>query len=118
MDCRIKAEKRDYISSYSEIFDEQCGFYLSFGMSYHDYWDGEPEMAKFYRDKNQADIEQKNTEFWLLGGYFYNALLNVSPVLVPFNKNPKPSPYLEKPIRLTPETEEEKEKRLFEETRQ
>lgn len=74
-------------------------------------------MVRFYRDKHQIDMERKNTEFWLLGGYFYNALLDVAPVLVPFNKNPNPSPYLDKPIRLTPESEEEKETRLFEETR-
>lgn len=114
----IRTEKTEDIGSYSEVFDKQCGFYLSFGMRYEDYWDGKTEMVKFYRDKNQADIDRRNQELWLLGGYFYTALLNVSPVLVPFNKNPKPMPYLEHPIRITPETEEEKEKRLLEESKQ
>ena len=26
---------------YTERFEEECGYYLSIGMTYHDYWDGD-----------------------------------------------------------------------------
>lgn len=104
----------------TEIFDKMCGFYLSIGMNYTDYWDGDCDMVKYYRDKNKLDLERKNQELWLLGGYIYSAMVNVSPVMNAFSKKHEPFPYMEKPIELFPvaENPEEKEKRELEEKRE
>lgn len=104
----------------AEIFEKCCGFYLSIGMSYADYWDGDCEMVKFYRNKNKCSFERKNQELWLLGGYIYSAILNVSPVLNPFSKKHEPFPYMEKPVELfhIEETPEEKTHKELNENRE
>ena len=98
------------LSSYKKIFEEQCGYYLSLGMTYEDYWDGDPEKTKFYRDKNKWDVKRKNQELWLQGIYVYEAILDAVPALNPFSKKHKPIPYRKEPIPLDDvESEQEKE---------
>lgn len=80
-------------------------------MSYSDYWDGDPEMAVHYREKNRRDMERRNTELWLQGEYIYEAILYASPVYNVFAKHPKPLPYREEPIPLTKSDREDKEER-------
>jgi hypothetical protein len=38
---------------YGETFEKLCGYYMSLGMGYHDYWDGDCEMARYYRDMDE-----------------------------------------------------------------
>jgi len=96
---------------YGEKFEELCGFYLSIGMSYHDYWDGDNCMTKYYRAKYKQDMERKNYFLWLQGAYVYEAIVDASPVLNPFSKMDKPFPYREEPIPLTPEEHKRAKKR-------
>lgn len=86
---------------YSDKFEELCGFYLSLGMSYEDYWDGDACMVKYYRDKDKLDRERKNYDLWLQGAYIYEVLLDVFPVFNPLSAKKKPTPYRETPIPLT-----------------
>jgi len=86
---------------YGEKFEELCGYYLSIGMSYQDYWDGDNCMAKYYRDKYEREAERKNYFLWLQGGYVYEAILDASPVLNPFSKRDKPLPYRSEPMPIT-----------------
>ena len=77
--------------------------YMTFGMSYEDFWLGKPILAKWYRKKHLLEIEQRNQELWMQGLYFYDALavaLNNS-----FSK--KKEKYISEPIRITPKSEEE-----------
>lgn len=79
-------------------------------MSYEDYWEREPKLVKAYREAEKIRIENKNTFEWLEGKYFFDALCvalsNFSAGLA--GKIGKAN-YPEKPYRLTPMTEEEKE---------
>ena len=83
---------------------------MSIGMSYDDYWDGEPEKTKYYREKAKWDMKRRNQELWLQGIYIYEAILDASPILNPFNKKKKAIPYRSEPIPLdNVESEKEKE---------
>ena len=86
---------------YGDLFDEVCPWYMSIGMSYSDFWDGDCDMAKFYREKFEIERERKNTELWIEGMYIYEALLDASPVFRDFTKHAKPLPYRERPVALT-----------------
>lgn len=95
---------------YRDIFDKECGYYLSIGMSYDDYWNGDCAMVKYYRDKAQYELEEKNRVLWLQGMYLYETLLRLSPALKPFVKNPTPERYMEEPYPISIKTDEEKKK--------
>lgn len=106
---------------YSDKFDEFCGYYLSVGMSYEDYWDGDCEMVKYYRRKDELDINRMNFKLWLQGAYIYEALLYVCPAYDSFSKHRSPQPYREQPMPLTEKEankqQEEKERKIMEENR-
>jgi len=70
-------------------------------MSYSDYWDGDAEMVKYYRQMDELRKEQRNSELWLLAAYIYEALLDASPVFNPLSKKNKPFPFRSEPIPVT-----------------
>ena len=93
--------RQPVVSRYGETFENLCGYYMSLGMSYHDYWDGDCEMARYYRDMDEKVKERQNETLWLQGLYFYEALLDASPALNPMIKKNKPLPYRKSPIPIT-----------------
>jgi hypothetical protein len=77
------------------------------GMSFDDYWTGDIRLALIYREKHYLDIEARNQEMWMQGLYVYDAVATVH-----YNLNREKRParnYMEKPMRITPMTEEEEE---------
>lgn len=60
--------------NYSETFDECFPFYLAIGMSYAEYWEGEPSLARYYRKAYRIKQEQDNNNAWLQGMYFYDGI--------------------------------------------
>lgn len=88
--------------TYTERFKEQFPYYLSIGMSPEQYWDGDPELAKYYREADAIKLERRNQELWLQGMYIYEAICDASPILHSFaKKGTKPHPYTDKPYPLT-----------------
>jgi hypothetical protein len=84
--------------SYTEQFEEHFPYYLSIGMSYEQYWDGDCWLAKHYRDAHNLRIRRDNEQAWLMGRYVYDAICAVSPLLHAFAKNGTTAhPYLERP---------------------
>lgn len=77
--------------------------YLSWGMSYEEFWHGKPILASFYYEKHLIDIEQRNQELWLQGLYIYDALV----VALNNSFSKKKEKYISEPIRIVPKTEEE-----------
>ena len=96
---------------YGEEFEKRCSYYMSLGMSYHDYWDGDAQMAKYYREMYELRKEQRNSELWLQAAYIYEALLDASPVFNPLSKKHKPFPYRSEPIPITSRGNKESEER-------
>ena len=66
------------------------------------YWDGDPCLAKDFREAHEIRRQERNQELWLQGAYIYEALCKVAPVIHAFaKKGTKPSPYTEEPYPLT-----------------
>jgi hypothetical protein len=83
--------------------------YLTYGMSYEQFWNGEPWIARSYYKAEQIKTENNSANAWLQGLYFYDALCvslsNFSKGLA--GKQGK-AEYRKEPIRITPKTESEK----------
>lgn len=104
------------IISLTEVFNENFPYYLAMGMTYEEFWHGKFELVKAYRKAYELKQEIKDYDFWKQGLYFYEALIDVSPILQAFaKKGTKPRPYPEKPYGLKnteTETEEDRQKKI------
>ena len=105
--------------TYTEKFYELFPYYLSIGMTYDQYWNGDCTLTKYYRKADEIKKERRNEELWLQGAYIYEALCDVSPILHAFaKKGTKPQPYSDKPYSITAEqvkrAEEEKARKIAE----
>ena len=60
--------------TYSEIFEECFPFYLAIGMSFAEYWTGDPSLVRYYRKAYQIKQEEINNNAWLQGMYIYDAI--------------------------------------------
>ena len=104
-----------FSNSYTTKFHEVFPYYLSIGMTPEQYWDGDPLLAKYYRQAEEIKQKRKNQELWLQGLYFYEALCDVAPILHAFaKKGTKPAPYPDHPYSLTTK-DREAERKLQEE---
>lgn len=106
------------VFTYTERFNEYFPYYLSIGMTPEQYWEGDCELAKYYRKADEIRIERRNQELWLQGMYVYEAICDASPILQAFaKKGSKPFPYSDKPYALSDkqrkENSEAKEKATF-----
>ena len=96
--------------SCTEEFEKHCPYYLSIGMTYEQFWEGDCWLPKIYREAHKLRRKHDNEQAWLVGRYVYDALCSVSPVLHAFAKNgTKPHPYLEKPYPSSMEEARERE---------
>lgn len=101
--------KVEYISL-TKTFEELCPIYMSYGMTYDEYWYDSPYKVKFYRECHKLKVKQKDEEMWIQGMYIYEALCDVSPILHAFSKNgTKPLPYSEYPYSYKNDKENKKE---------
>ena len=88
--------------TYTEQFYEVFPYYLSIGMTYEQFWDGDPHLAKYYRQADELRIERKNQELWLQGLYVYEAMCDVAPIMHAMaKKGTKARPYPEQPYAIT-----------------
>lgn len=74
------------VTSLTTIFEKQCPIYMSYGMSYDEFWYGDAYRTKFYREAYSIKIRQKDEQLWMQGMYVYEALCKVSPILHAFSK--------------------------------
>lgn len=112
-----KGNKGDRVESdfpLTRLFEQLCPIYMVYGMTYDEYWHGDPYRALFYRRsyelKMERDSENANFANWRQGLYFYEALCCVSPILQAFaKKGTKPLPYSSKPYGTDKDNEVDKE---------
>lgn len=84
-------------------------------MTEEQYFNGKPYLTKSYREAFEIKRKIKNQELWLQGLYFYEALLDVSPILNAFaKKGTKAHKYSNEPYVLS---EKEKVERDIEKER-
>ena len=58
----------------TEVFEESFPFYLAIGMSFAEYWEGDPKLAQYYRKAYQIKQDEINNTAWLQGMYIYDAV--------------------------------------------
>ena len=90
----------------SEIFERLCPYYMSYGMTYDQYWYGDPWALKAYRDAKHLRDRHENEMMWLNGFYTLNALSVVIGNAFA-KKGSAPRKYLEKALDVFPKTEAE-----------
>lgn len=107
---------RSPFSTYTEQFYEVFPYYLSIGMTYDQFWNDDPMLAKYYRQADEMRNDRKNQELWLQGMYIYEALCDVAPIFQAMaKKGTKAKPYSERPYAITEKQrkrEEEEKERL------
>ena len=60
--------------THTEIFEECFPFYLAIGMSFAEYWEGDPKLTQYYRKAYRIKQEEVNNNAWLQGMYVYDAV--------------------------------------------
>lgn len=85
---------------------------MAIGMTYEQYWYGDPLMVRAFYKAEQLRQQRINEDAWLFGVYTYRALDSTVGNMVR-KKGTKPSEYPKKPVELIKqeETEIEKEQR-------
>ena len=101
------------LQSFSNVFEQLCPYYMSIGMSYDEFWNGDVDMVKAYRKANELRDRRRNQDLWLQGRYFYDALCAASPLYRFTMKKGviKPEPYTQEPYPVTYAELREKEER-------
>lgn len=100
--------------TYGETFREVFPYYLSLGMTEAEFWDGDCELVRYYRQAAEYRKQRVNEEAWLSGLYIYEAIADLVPVLNPLTKpGTRPTPYPDRPYPIT-----EAERKLREEERE
>lgn len=79
---------------------------MALGMTYDDYWNGDNELPKYYREKYKIEAELQAQNMWVQGAYFYESMLRAAPLYNFMSKNPEPLPYPEHPYPATAEQRE------------
>ena len=94
-------------SSLSSYLEECCPVYMAMGMTPHEYWEEDCELAVFYRKAEEHRQEKLNWQ--LQGMYFYEAICDASPIFNPYAKRgTKPIPYPTKPYGVVEDEEIDK----------
>ena len=87
--------------------------YMAYGMTYEQYWYGDPWMVRAYAQSYLLKRKIENENAWILGAYVANAFSTV--IANSFGK--KKFNYLEKPLDIFPKTEAEEQNEIRAERR-
>ena len=93
--------------TFTEIFEEQCPYYMAMGMTCSEFWDGDPRLAIYYRKAFDIKQDLLNAWEWRMGVYNLTAFSTVLGNAFR-KKGAKPYEYLEKPLPIREQTEAEK----------
>lgn len=90
---------------------------MALGMTYEQYWYGDPLMVRAYYKADKIRQQRINDEAWLHGAYVYRAL-DATVGNMMRKKGSEPAKYPERPVDLgvVEETEAEKQQREEQET--
>ena len=82
-------------------------FSLAIGMTYEQFWEGEPRLAKAYREADEIRRKRQNQMLWLEGIYMSEALSATVGNMFSKNKHPYPS----EPLPITAEEQADRQER-------
>lgn len=87
---------------------------MAIGMSLAEFWDGSPQLVRYYREAHRLKMEEENQKAWVQGLYFKSALDSSLSQLFK-KKGSKGVQYLEKPLDIYGKSEKEKEREAIKE---
>lgn len=79
------------------------------GMTYDEFYNGKPWLAKAYRDAYRKRLEEQNTMLWIQGMYVYHSIGDYIQFYNPFVKQPMAGDYMQKPIPINEKIREKQE---------
>ena len=91
-----------------EVFDKLCPYYIQYGMTYDQYWHGDPWALRAYKQAYLMKRKSENFLGWLNGIYTQRALAVVIHNAFSRSGTP-PLKYYEEPLDIFPKTEAEKQ---------
>lgn len=97
----------DSPQSFTEIFEEIWPYFLSIGMSWEQFWEGDPFLVKGYRRAESIRRKRLNEELWLSGIYTSEALASTVGNMFSKTKHKYPS----EPFPITEEEQRERQER-------
>lgn len=83
-----------------------CPYYILYGMTYDEYWNGDPWMTRTYAELYRIRQNQENSMLWVQGIYIYKAFETVMANSFR-DKGKPPVQYLDKPLDIFPKTQEQ-----------
>lgn len=109
---RQSTSEQQGFSTYSELFDKVCPYYMSIGVTYNQFWNGDFAICKYARQSEKLKAKKKNEEMWWNAIYIYRALIDSSPAFHDFGDGKKIELKfsVEQPFPLTKEDAEEHER--------
>lgn len=113
MGCELLTEETPtQEKTYTEIFEECFPFYLAIGMSYAEYWEGDPKLTQYYRKAYRIKQDEINNNAWLQGMYIYDAVSTaLHNALRGMGKSKPPAKdYAKQPYELNKKNKTEQEK--------
>lgn len=87
---------------------------MSIGMTYEQYWYGDVRMVEAFREAERFRQERMNTEQWLQGLYYYNAVCCALQNAFRKKSDP-PAKYPDEPYDIFPKKETRQEREAREE---
>lgn len=94
----------------SKMFEECFPYYMSIGMTYDEYWNGDPSLVRAYRKAEDIRQHMKNQDMWLQGRYIYDAIIRLIPSFNPL-KPKDPIEYMDEPYPISEKDVRERELR-------
>ena len=70
-------EIEDETIDFVDLFNKQFPYFLSIGMTYEQYWQGDPYLTRFYREAEKMRFNRENQMMWIQGLYINNAVETV-----------------------------------------
>jgi len=95
----------------TELFESVCPIYMLYGMTWEQFWFGDPGMASTFREAYLLKQRAKNEEMWMQGLYIYRAVQAV----VASALGSRSAKYIDAPLDYLPKTKAEKEQEKFKE---
>ena len=102
----------------TRLFEKMCPVYMSYGMTYDEYWYDTSYRCKFYKEAYELKQKRCDELLWMGGMYVYDTLCRVYPIYHDFAKSgTKPLPYVDCPYSLSEEYKRSQQKLTEEEER-
>ena len=104
------SEEQKY-ETYTAVFEAVCPYFMSIGVSYDEFWNGDFEICKYAQKAEILRKKRKNQDAWWNSIYTFRALCDASVLFHDFvDKKPELKFSTEIPLPLSMKEAEEQEK--------